>query len=105
MIKKRVLAPDRVRYTGKSFCFIPHRFLTGGFLESLSKEELLVYFFLALASDRSGLSFYGDRTIYSMLGLTKDEYLLARANLINKDLIKYDGTLFQVLSLPQSMGK
>lgn len=102
MIRKKVLAPDRVRYTGKSFCFIPHRFLTGGFLESLSQHELLVYFFLALASDRSGLSFYGDRTIYSMLGLTKDEYLLARANLINKDLIKYDGTLFQVLSLPQS---
>ena len=105
MIRKKVLSPDRVRYTGKSFCFIPHRFLTGGFLQSLNPHELVLYFFLALASDRSGLSFYGDRTIYSMLGLSKDEYLMARCNLINKDLIKYDGTLYQVLALPQSVGR
>jgi len=105
MILKKVLDPDRVRYTGKKFCFIPHRFLTGGFLQSLGQHELLLYFFLVLASDRSGLSFYGDKTIYSMLGLSKDEYLMARGNLIFKDLIKYDGTLFQVLSLPQSTGR
>jgi len=105
MIRKKVLAPERVRYIGKSFCFIPHRFLTGGFLQSLGQQELLLYFFLALASDRSGLSFYGDRTIYAMLDMTKDKYLMARANLINKDLIKYDGSLFQVLSLPKSQGR
>jgi len=42
MVKKRVLDPARVRSTGKSFCFIPHRFLTDGFLQSLSRQELVV---------------------------------------------------------------
>jgi hypothetical protein len=33
---------------------------------------------------------------------TVDEYILARDLLIDKDLIAFDGRLFQVLSLPQT---
>jgi hypothetical protein len=35
------------------------------------------------------------------LQITVDEYILARNLLIEKDLIAFDGSLFQVLSLPQ----
>jgi hypothetical protein len=34
------------------------------------------------------------------LRLTLDDYILARNSLIDKDLIAFDGRLFQVLSLP-----
>jgi hypothetical protein len=34
--------------------------------------------------------------------ITVDEYILARDLLIDKDLIAFDGRLFQVLSLPQT---
>ena len=105
MIRKKVLAPDRIRSPGKSFCFISHRFLTDGFLQSLSFSELALYVFLVLASDRNGLSFYGDKTICFILGLKSDDYLFARSCLIHKDMIMYDGTLFQVLSLPPSVHK
>ncbi len=105
MIRKKVLAPARVRKTGKSFCFISHRFLTDGFLQALTRHELALYVFLVLASDRNGLSFYGDKTICSILGLKDDEYIFARSCLIHRDLIMYDGTLFQVLSLPESVHK
>lgn len=105
MIRKKVISPDRVRCTGKSFCFIPHRFLTGGFLQSLTRHELALYLFLVLASDRYGLSFYGGKTICNILGLVDDEYVFARSSLIHKDLIAYNGTLFQVLSLPESAHK
>jgi hypothetical protein len=37
MITKRVLKPDRIRKVGKWFSFIPHRFLTGGFLAALEQ--------------------------------------------------------------------
>ena len=100
MIRKKILVPERVRDTGKSFCFIPHRFLTGGFLQSLTRHELALYVFLVLASDKNGLSFYGDKTICSILGIDEGDYIFARSCLIHKDLIVYDGTLFQVLSLP-----
>ena len=100
MIRKKILVPDRVRSCGKSFCFIPHRFLTDGFLQSLTRLELALYLFLVLASDKHGLSFYGDKRICSTLGFKESDYLFARASLIHKNLISYDGTLFQVLSLP-----
>ena len=105
MIRKKVLAPARVRKTGKSFCFISHRFLTDGFLQSMTRHELALYVFLVLASDRNGISFYSDKTICSILAFKEDEYIFARSCLIHKDLIMYDGTLFQVLSLPESVHK
>ena len=105
MIRKKILVLDRVRRIGKSFCFIPHRFLTDGFLQSLSRHELALYLFLVLASDKEGLSYYGDKRICSTLGIKEQDYLFARNNLIHKDLVVYDGSLFQVLSLPASAHK
>ena len=78
MVRKKVLAPDRVRSTGKSFCFISHRFLTDGFLQSLTRHELALYVFLILASDRNELFFYGDKTIQAILGLKDGDYIFAR---------------------------
>jgi hypothetical protein len=100
MIKKKVLNPNRVRCIERGFSFIPHRFLTEGFLASLDQKELLLYFFLVLVSDRHGLSFYSYDAICSLLQLSVDEYIRARDALIEKDLIAFDETLFQVLDLP-----
>lgn len=101
MITKRVLNPDRIRKVGKGFSFIPHRFLTGGFLSSLNPHELLLYFFLVLSGDRNGLSFYSYDKICSLLQMSLDQYIQARNGLMEKDLIAFDGTIYQVLSLPK----
>ena len=101
MIKKRALAPKRIRRIDGGFSFIPHRFLTDGFLASLDQPEILLYLFLVLASDRNGLSFYSYDAICTFLQITVDEYIESRDSLINKDLIAFDGTLFQVLDLPR----
>jgi len=100
MIEKKLLQPHRVRRIDGGFSFIPHRFLTDGFLSSLSQKEILLYFFLILASDRYGLSFYSYDAICSFLQISLDQYIEARDSLISKDLIAFDGTLFQVLDLP-----
>jgi len=100
MITKKVLVADRIRRIDGGFSFIPHRFLTAGFLETLSQPQLLLYIFLVLAADRYGLSFYGYDRICSFLHMTLEQYSAARDGLIEKDLIAFDGTLFQVLSLP-----
>jgi hypothetical protein len=102
MIKKQILEPDRVRRIQGGFSFIPHRFLTNGFLASLDPTEILLYLFLVLASDRNGLSFYSYDAICTLLQLTVDDYIEARDGLIRKDLIAFDGTLFQVLDLPDT---
>ena len=101
MIKKKILDPSRIRRIDGSFSFIPHRFLTDGFLAYLQPQELLLYIFLVLAADRYGLSYYGYNRICSLLCFSVEQYITARDGLIKKDLIAFDGTLFQVLDLPQ----
>jgi len=101
MIKKRILRSDRVRHPGGRFSFIPHRFLLGGFLKSLTSQEVLLYFFLTLASDNNGISYYGQKSICDQLYLDQNEYLQTLETLIKKDLIAYDGKFFQVLELPE----
>jgi hypothetical protein len=99
------LVSNRVRKINGSFAFIEHRFLRHGFWASLGHEELLLYFFLVLVADRDGLSFYPYDKICSQLTIDIDAYILARDNLINKDLLAFDGTFFQVLSLPTEVGR
>jgi len=94
------LVRHRVRSINGSFAFIEHRFIRHGFWSSLDHHELLLYFFLVLVADRQGLSFYSYDKICSLLAISVDEYILARDNLIKKDLLAFDGTFFQILSLP-----
>jgi hypothetical protein len=101
MIKKHILNDQRIRRIDGGFSFIPHRFLTDGFLSALNPHQLLLYFFLVLAGDRYGLSFYSYDSICSLLQMSMDQYLQARDGLIEKDLIDFDGTIFQVLDLPR----
>ena len=101
MVRKKIINPRRVRSIKGGFSFIPHRFVTDGFLSSLSQKELLLYFFLVLVSDRNGLSFYAYDGICSLLEFSVDDYIMARDGLIQKDLVAFDGTLFQVLDLPR----
>jgi len=103
MIKKKVLNLKRVRKINGGFSFIPHRFVLDGFLAALGQKELLLYLFLVLVSDRNGLSFYSYDTICTLLELSLDEYIASRNSLMDKDLIAFDGTLFQVLDLPEKL--
>ncbi|MCP4895675.1 MAG: hypothetical protein GY906_01770 [bacterium] len=95
------LRPDRVRsIRDGGFAFIPNRFLHDGFFAALHDDELVLYFLLVLAGDRNGLSFYHYDSLCSLAGMTLERYLAARNALIDKDLVAFNGSHFQVLSLP-----
>jgi hypothetical protein len=66
----------------------------------LQQEELLLYLFLVICSDRHGLSFYSYDAICTLLQMDLNQYIHARNKLLEKDLIAFDGTVFQVLELP-----
>ena len=100
MIKKKIIDPNRIRRIDGGFSFIPHSFIADGFLTYLDQIEILLYLFLCLVSDRYGLSFYSYDTVCSYLQLTLEELHEATDGLIEKDLIDFDGTIFQVLDLP-----
>jgi hypothetical protein len=99
-IGRSPIIAERVRKIDGGFSFVPHRFLHDGFFASLNREELLLYFFLVLAGDRNGVSFYGHDAICALLEMENEAYLVARNGLLEKDLLAFDGRRFQTLSLP-----
>jgi len=101
MIKKHLLASDRVRHPPESgFSWIDRRFLQE-FSSRLSHDAVLLYFFLTAVSDKHGLSFYRDATIAVRLRTREQTIVRAREELIVQDLVAYRPPLTQVLSLPQ----
>jgi hypothetical protein len=102
MIQKKPLINDRIRSINGSFAWISHQFLRQGFWSDLTHDELLLYLLLVMVGDRQGLSYYSFDKICSLLAISTDEYICARNALIDKDLIAFDGHLFQVLSLPEN---
>lgn len=100
MRRPSALVPERTRKISGGFSFIQRRFLLDGFLETLTMAELALYVFLVIAGDRNGVSWYGYDRICSMLRMDLNLYLEARNGLIDKDLVAFDGSRFQVLSLP-----
>ena len=71
-----------------------------GFFESLTPNELLLYLFLTLVANKDGISWYPYDKICAILKWILDEYVDARNGLIFKNLIAFDGHVFQVLDLP-----
>jgi len=105
IIPRDPIRPERVRRIGPDgFAFVPNRFLREGFFAALAPAERELYLLLVLAADRNGLSFYHHDSICALLHIELETYLHARNALITRDLIAYDGTRFQVLSLPERPG-
>jgi hypothetical protein len=100
MIQKRILVPARVRRpptTGWSW--VDRRFVDEH-AERLSREAIMLYFFLSAVADRHGLSFYSDGTLATLLRMTPPTLVQARDELLTHDLIAHERPLTQVLSLP-----
>jgi len=92
------LRTDRIRTVEPPFGWIPFRILTSGLLAQLSLQAKLLYFFLCLVADEQGMSYYGERRLKELLGLA--EPARARDELESHDLLAFDGTFYQLLSLP-----
>jgi hypothetical protein len=96
-----VIIKTRIRKIPKSFTWIDHRFVNNGFIETLTQQATLFYFFLTAVGDRNGLSYWGEEKLCKLLKMGMTELLAARSELENKDLIAYRAPIYQVLSLPK----
>jgi hypothetical protein len=100
MIDKHILVPQRLRRPpATGWSWVDRRFLREHD-DYLSREALLLYWFLAAVADRHGLSFYSDTTLASRLRLSAAVLEQARQELLDRDLIAHQLPLIQVLSLP-----
>jgi hypothetical protein len=93
--------PDRRRSIRGSFSWIDHRFLREGFDRGLTRLEKLLYFVLVAVSNQDGVSFYSDARLAELLDIRFPHELDgARKELMARDLIAYEGGIYQVLALP-----
>jgi hypothetical protein len=100
MIPKRILVPDRLRRPpATGWSWMDGRFVRQH-MDHLSREAVLLYFFLCAVGDQHGLSFYGDGTLAARLRMSLPSVLQARDELLAYDLIAHEPPLTQVLSLP-----
>lgn len=103
MLEKRPLVPLRVRHTPSTgFSWVDRRFVRD-FAPALSREAILLYFFLAAVSDKDGLSYWGDVKTSGRLKLAVDDVVAAREELVHHGLVAHGASLTQVLSLPASV--
>jgi hypothetical protein len=91
--------PARVRTIPKHFAWADHRLRER--LKDLSLEETAVLFFLHLAADRNGCSFWSDSGLAKKLNLREGDVIQARFALVHRGLIAYRYPLFQILPLPE----
>lgn len=100
MIQKHLLVANRRRQPPREgFSWVDRRFLPEH-APGLSRDAILLYFFLCAVSDKNGLSFYADSTIAVRLRLDEAAIGDARRALLGRDLIAHEPPLTQLLSLP-----
>jgi len=100
MIPKRILNTQRLRRPpATGWSWVDRRFLREH-AAHLSREAVLLYFFLTAVADKHGLSFYGDGTAATLLKMPLPALLQARDELLARDLIAHEARFTQVLSLP-----
>lgn len=96
--------PDCIRSIRGSFSWIDHRFLRQGFDQGLTRLEKLLYFVLVAVSNQDGVSFYSDHRLAELLDIRYPHELTgARDELVTRDLIAYQGGIYQVLQLPSQL--
>jgi len=89
--------PSRVRKIPRYFAWADPRLRER--LGELTLPEIALLFFLHLAADRQGCSFWSEATVGKRLGLREEEVIRAREGLRRQGLLAYRFPLFQILPL------
>ena len=99
MHQKPILVPTRLRRPPATGWSWMDRLFVREHMAHLSREAVLLYFFLTAVADKHGLSFYADGTLATLLRMPLPALIQAREELLAHDLIAHEVRLTQVLSL------
>lgn len=91
----------RVRRPSRSFGWIDHRVLSGGYLALLDCTQIATYFTLCLVADRHGISFYRPESLARIIKRPTIAVVSALAELVRHQLIARGGRFVQVRDLDE----
>ena len=99
-----ILVPERLRHPpATGWSWVDRRFVREH-AARLSRDAVLLYFFLSAVANKHGLSFYADATLATLLRMPLPGLVAARDELLAHDLIAHEARFTQVLSLPPPSG-
>ena len=90
MKKYHIPQPKNIRNIKGSFAWIDHRLVRNGFLQVMTHQDVVLYIFLILASDKNGVSFYRKEKICEAISLDYKQFKIAKDRLINMKLIAFE---------------
>jgi hypothetical protein len=96
---KQVLRPQRLREVPEQFSWVDQALVQRHLIDRCDSPMSALYLFLITVADAQGLSYYGATSLCARLHLSPEELTLARARLIEIDLIAYEAPLYQVLAI------
>jgi len=91
--------PTRVRTLPAHFAWVDHQLRDR--LGTLTLEQIALLFFLHLAADKTGCSFWADSTIAKRLAVREGDIVAARVELVRNDLVAYRYPLYQILPIAE----
>jgi hypothetical protein len=99
MRNRVVLCDGRIRSADR-FGWVDRDLVFGGCFARMSLPARSLYVFLCVAANRDGVSWYSDLRLREMVGVSQDELVNARLELVRLDLVAFESPYSQVLSLP-----
>ena len=99
MIVKTPVLKHRIRKIPKSFSWVDHRLVRDQHIENCNHSQAALYLFLVCVADDKGLSYYGDQSLMTKLGMDQITLEEARSGLIKNSLIAWQNPIYQVLSI------
>jgi hypothetical protein len=100
-VEKHVLCEERTRRVPEQFSWVDHRLVREGHVRRCPAVAWGLYLFLVTVGDADGLSYYSDKSLCRELGLAGEELAMARARLVEADLVAWKTPLYQVLAVPE----
>jgi hypothetical protein len=103
LMKKKLLAPERVRQLPSQFSWIDQQLVRSGYLQDCEHSAWALYLFLVTVADAQGLSYYSEAALCRWLKLGPERLAAMRQQLILAGLLAYQRPLYQLLALPKSV--
>jgi hypothetical protein len=85
--------------SAKSYSIVDHKLLHGKYLHNLSHSAMALYLFLVVVGDQEGKSFYGEKTLVSILRMTPAQLHSAIGELVQAGLIVHQTPYFWVQTI------
>lgn len=100
-MRNRIVNKERLRRVPSQFSWVDHRLVRDHHIERARAASWALYLVLVTVGDEHGVSYYAERTLGRMLGLSVEQVEAGREELVRIGVVAYASPMYQVLGLEE----